>query len=252
MSHRPSRAFTAAGGAVLALSALTGCGEPAGDAAPEKRGFGPVPDRLAVTSGNGDLDIRPADVGRVEVTRWFSRWSVIGSRPKATWDLRNGRLTLATDCGAVISGCDVRYRVLVPRNVALTIDADNGAVSASGFGTALQIRTDNGAVTVAGSTGPLSLRSQNGNLRATGIRSRRVDAASQSGEVHLSHTAVPDQANVTTENGAVILDVPKTTYKVTTTTDNGEVHTDVPRSAVSPHTITVRTDNGAITVRTSG
>ncbi|GAA2442733.1 DUF4097 family beta strand repeat-containing protein [Actinomadura vinacea] len=237
-------------GALLALASLTACGASADDAAPEQRDFGPVGDRLTIVMDNGDLDVRPADVDRVRVTRRFTRWSVVGTKPAAKWTINGDRLTLATDCGGLIGGCEVRYRVLVPRKAALSIEGENGKISATGFGTALRIRGDNGAITVNGSTGPLDLGSENGELRATATRSARVSATSQSGKVTLSFDAVPQQVLTTTENGEVTVEVPRATYKVTTTTDSGEVRAGVPADPASPRTITARTENGSITLNT--
>ncbi|MFE3828476.1 DUF4097 family beta strand repeat-containing protein [Streptomyces sp. NPDC059092] len=251
----PNRIFRTsilAGGALLALVAVTGCGESTGDDnTPEKRSFGPVGDQLTISRSNGDLTVKPADVDEVEVTRWFSGWSAVGDKPKASWKLTGDALSLTTSCGSVISNCGARYEVLVPRRTALTIDGDNGRTTASGFTTDLDISSDNGAVTVSDSSGALTVRSGSGEVRATGLKSRRVEAGSDNGKVYLAFTAVPDQVGVKTDNGGVTVEVPDGTYKVTTKTDNGKVQVDVPNDAGSAHTITATTDNGGITVRTA-
>ncbi|WP_238013819.1 DUF4097 family beta strand repeat-containing protein [Dactylosporangium sp. AC04546] len=248
--NHPTRTLLAAVAAALTLIAATGCGASADDAEPEKRNFGPVADRLTITKTNGDLDVRPADVDEVEVTRWFSGRDGIRGDAEATWELAGERLTLATKCGAIIGPCNVRYEVLVPDGVALTVEGENGKITASGFGTALRIRSANGAVAVDDVSGPLTLNSDSGELRATGITSGRVEAGTQNGKVHLSFAAVPDDVTVTTNNGAVTVEVPNSTYKAITATDSDEVRVDLPQDANSPHAITIQTDNGAITLRT--
>lgn len=245
------RALAPAAGALLLPALLTGCGASADDAPPEQRDFGPVGSRLTIAKDQGDLDIRPADVKNVEVTRRFDRWSVIGGEPAATWRLAGDRLTLATDCGTLIGGCAVRYQVLVPRGLAVGIEGDNGTISATGFSAALRIRTSNGAISVDGATGPLDLRSENGGLRSTATRSPQVSATSESGKVDLSFAAGPRQVTVTTENGEVKVTVPRAPYKVSTTTDSGDVRTDIPEDASAPRSITARTDSGAITLNTA-
>ncbi|GAA3779938.1 DUF4097 family beta strand repeat-containing protein [Plantactinospora mayteni] len=250
-AHHRTRNLLSVVGALLALAALAGCGRSTDDAEPDRHAFALTGDRLTISKNNGDLDVRPADIDQVEVTRWFSGRSGIGGTPKATWNLAGEELILTTRCGAIGGACDVRYQVRVPKDVALTIDGDNGKISASGFDTALRIRSDNGAVSVGDVSGDLTLHTDGGQLRATGITSGRVDAGSQNGEIHLSFTAVPDQVEVRTENGAVTVDVPHATYKVTTTTESGDVRVDVPKDADSSHALTARTDNGPITLRTT-
>ncbi|GAA4307449.1 DUF4097 family beta strand repeat-containing protein [Actinomadura luteofluorescens] len=245
------RVLPPAAGALLLLAALTGCGASADGARPERRSFGPVGDRLTIVKDSGDLDIRPADVDKVQITRRFDRWALIGGDPSATWKLTGDRLTLATDCGALIGGCAVRYQVLVPRSLALNIEGDNGTISATGLSTALGIRTTNGAIAVTAATGPLVLRTESGELRSSATRSEHVSASSQNGNVALSFAAAPRQVAVKTENGEVDITVPRTSYKVTTSTDGGDVHTDLPNDAVAPRSITARTDSGAITLKTA-
>ncbi|MEU6039629.1 hypothetical protein ABZ801_29915 [Actinomadura sp. NPDC047616] len=67
----------------------------------------------------GDLDLRPADVDEVQVARRFDRWALIGGELAATWELGGERLALATDRGALVGGCGVRYRIFVPKDLAL-------------------------------------------------------------------------------------------------------------------------------------
>lgn len=254
MSHnKTTRTLFAAGGALLALVALTGCsGGSSDDAEPEDRSFPLAGDQLTIAKDSGDLDVRPADVEEVEVTRWFSGGSGIGGGAEATWELAGDTLTLTTRCGGMLGQCDVRYEVLVPWAVTLTVEGENGTISAAGFETDLAIRSDNGAVSVEDASGDLTLNSDNGELRGTGIASSRVDAGSENGQVRLTFAVVPDQVEVTTENGAVTVEVPDAAYNVTTVTDSGEVSVDVPEDANSERTITARTDNGAITLRIAG
>lgn len=245
------RALPSAITALIVLAPLTGCGASADDAPPETRSFSPAGPRLTIAKDQGDLDIRPADVKDVQVTRRFDRWAVIGGKPATTWELTGDRLTLATDCGTLIGGCAVRYQVRVPRDLTVDVQGQNGTISATGFSATLGIRSENGAITVDGATGPLSLRSENGELRSTATRSPHVSATSQSGKVDLSFAAAPQQVTVTTENGDVKVTVPHAGYKVATTTGSGDVRTDVPGNASAPRSITARTDSGAITLTTA-
>ncbi|WP_432107616.1 DUF4097 family beta strand repeat-containing protein [Streptomyces sp. AA1529] len=250
--YRPRTLFTFGGASLtltlLALAALTHFNVSADDAEPQKRSFAPVSDQLTVAKNNGELDIRPADVTQIEVTRQFASRSLPGGRPEATWDLTDERLTLATDCGP-LSLCDVRYEILVPKDVALTVEGDSGQVTATGFGMALKIRTDSGAIRVDNASGRLTLDTENGELRATRLTSNQVDVGSESGDVHLSFASIPEQVRTATENGALSIGLPNAAYKVITTTDSGDVRTDLPEDPNSSHTIRASTENGAITLR---
>ena len=251
LHHWFRRSTPPATAALIVLVSLAGCGASADDARSERRGFGPVGDRLTIVKDQGDLDIRPADVDEVQITRRLDRWALIGGDPTATWKLTGDRLTLATDCGTLVGGCQVRYQVLVPRSLALSIEGDNGTISVTGPSTALSIRTTNGAITVTGATGPLDLRTESGELRSSATRSERVSATSQNGRVALAFAAAPQQVAARTENAEVNITVPRTAYKITTATDSGDVHANLPEDAAAPRSITARTDSGAITLTTT-
>ncbi|GHJ25617.1 lipoprotein [Streptomyces hygroscopicus subsp. sporocinereus] len=245
------RTCVLAGGVLAALVAVTGCGGSADDKdGPAKRDFSLAGDQLTISRNKGDLKVRSADVDKVEVTRWFSGWSAVGGKPKASWELVDDKLTLNTDCGGLISNCSARYEVLVPRRVALAVEGDNGKTTAAGFQKALRIRSDNGSVSVSGTSGDLTLESGSGAVKATGVSAGRVKASTDNGKVDLSFATAPDEVDVTTENGGVTVQVPDTTYKVVTKTENGSVKAGVPTDANSPHVISARTENGAITLRT--
>lgn len=235
----------------LSLAVLVVSGGSVDDEGPEKRSFHPTGDRLTISKNDGDIDVRPADVDEIEVTRRFSGWAVLRV-PEARWGLKHHTLTLDTDCGPV-GHCEARYEVRVPKGTSLTVEGDNGNITASGFGTPLRIRSDNGAITAKDISGRLALDTDSGEVRGTGITSRRVEAVSQNGAVHLSFARVPDRVGTRTENGAVEIEVPdtRTAYKVLARTDNADVHTGVPKDTDSPHTVTVHTENGPITLRTA-
>jgi hypothetical protein len=235
----------------LTLTLLAGCASLDGVES-EERTFGPVQDQITILLNRGDLDVRPADVEELQVTRWFTAGSGFGGRATTSWELDTGELVLDTDCGVIdLGGCRIRYEVLVPEDTALTVEGANGEITASEFSTELRITSDNGGVEVEGASGPLSMSSSNGRLHATDITSNRVEAESESGEVHVSFTGVPGRVAATTQNGALTLEVPDAEYDVTTTTDSGGVDSDLTDTPGSPNAITVTTDNGAIELRRS-
>nr|WP_145767110.1 DUF4097 family beta strand repeat-containing protein [Streptomyces brevispora] len=244
----------ASGGAVLVALALTGCGSTdAVDAPVEHKSFAFSGKTLTIDTANTTLELVPADVKKVEVTRQVDGWVVLGNGPDPSWIMRDGTLTLKVKCEALISNCDSRHQVKVPRGVAVTVHGDNGRIVASGFDTPLDLRSDNGRVTVRDSSGPLKLGSDNGGIVAEGISGSSVTADSDNGAVRLGFTAVPTLVDTVSDNGEVVIELPggSTSYAVSTEADNGNTSVEVPRSDDSPHVVRARSNNGEVTVRSA-
>ncbi|MFG2596452.1 DUF4097 family beta strand repeat-containing protein [Streptomyces sp. NPDC048462] len=249
-----ARTLIASGGAVVAALVLSGCGGADTDDAPvEHKSFAFSGKALTIETANTTLELVPADVKKVEVTRQVDGWVVLGSGPDPRWDMDGGTLSLKVKCKALISNCAAKQQVKVPRGVAVTVHGDNGKIMASGFDTALDLRSDNGEVTVRDSSGPLKLNSDNGGIVAEGISGPTVRADSDNGAVRLGFTAVPTLVDTTSDNGRVVIELPggSTSYAVTTSADNGSTSVEVPRSGNSSHVVKARSDNGEVKVRTA-
>jgi hypothetical protein len=247
-------ALVASGGTVLLVVALSGCGSTDVEDAPaEHKSFALSGKALTIDAENSTLEIVPADVKQVEVTRRVDGWVVLGNGPDATWKMDGDRLTLKVECEAMISNCASRHQVKVPRGVDLTVQADNGKVTASGFDTRLALASDNGEVVVRDSSGPLKLESDNGSVLAERYAGTSVVARSDNGEIRLGFTEVPDLVDTISDNGGIVIDLPggKDTYAVTAEADNGDVSVRVPRSDASPHVVKALSDNGEVTVRSA-
>ncbi|OON76737.1 DUF4097 family beta strand repeat protein [Streptomyces tsukubensis] len=238
-----------AAGAVL----LAGCGGgSAEDAKPEHRSFALDGRSLTIDSHDSDLVLVPADVKKVEVTRWFKGDVVLGDSPKASWMMKGDRLSLRTHCSGLVKTCDVKHRIKVPRGVAVSVRGDDGHVRATGFRDALTISTEDGQVTVKDTTGSLDLRSDDGGVHALGVRSKRISASSKDGAVKIEAAVVPDRVNVTTDDGAIAIGLPKgASYRVSTTSVDGSVDVAVPHDPSSPHRVTARTTDGKVSVRSA-
>ncbi|TQK44265.1 putative adhesin [Streptomyces sp. SLBN-118] len=248
------RALVAFGGtAVLGLS-LTGCGSAdAGEAPVEKRAFPFVGKALTIDTDDSDIELQPADVKDVQVTRQVDGWAFLGDGPEASWKMEDGKLTLRVNCDAVASDCEARHIVKVPRGVAVTVEDDNGSVTASGFDTALTVRSDNGAVTVRDSSGPLQLDSDNGEIVTERVRARTVSVKVENGDVRLGLLAAPERVETVTDNGSTLIELPRAgaPYAVTAKSDNGGVDVDVPNDSSSTHVVNARSDNGKVTLRSA-
>ncbi|WP_405781124.1 DUF4097 family beta strand repeat-containing protein [Streptomyces sp. NBC_00859] len=249
-----TRTLVMAGGAALVSLALTGCGADPSDAPADHKSFALSGKTLTIDAGNSAIELVPADVKSVQVTRRVDGWVFLGNGPHATWSMRDDTLSLKLKCTAIISDCEARHQIKVPRGVSVVLTDDNGSVSASGFHSALKLRSSNGKVTVHDSSGALDLSSNNGSVNAYGVSSRQVRADSDNGSVRLSLAAVPDQVESVSDNGSIDVTLPKKpglAYKVETRSGNGSTKVSVPTDDASGHRVSARSDNGKVTVRSA-
>ncbi|MFI1438131.1 DUF4097 family beta strand repeat-containing protein [Streptomyces fructofermentans] len=253
VARRRRRSLVAVGACVLAVGLLaTGCGGDAGDDSdPEHRSFALDGRTLTVDSADSALELVPADVDEVRVTRWFDARVVLGGDPEVTWAMKDDTLTLRVHCSGVVADCSARHRVEVPRGVAVTVKGKDGSVRANGFDKALRIEASDGSVRVDDVSGPLTLRTSDGSVTATGVDSRRVDVDTRDGSVRLDLTTVPDRVSARGQDGSLTIGLPDATYRVTAEADDGAVDVSVPRDEHSPHVVSARTQDGKVTVRTA-
>lgn len=247
-----TRTLIASGGAVFMVLALAGCGSTdVGDAPAEHKSFALGGKTLTIDSGQSSLELVPADVQKVEVTRRVDGWVAFGNGPDPQWEMQDDTLTLRVKCEALISDCAAEHQVKVPRGVAVVVKGDNGTVVASGFRTPLTLHADNGKVTVRDSTGPLKLESDNGGIVAERVSAKSVSARSDNGSIRLGFAAVPDLVDAVSDNGAITIDLPggSVRYAVDAVAHNGSTSVDAPRSDGSSHVVKARSDNGEVTVR---
>ncbi|WP_426363669.1 DUF4097 family beta strand repeat-containing protein [Streptomyces sp. E-08] len=250
VAGRPFRVLLASGVAVFALA---GCGAADVEGAPvERKAFAFGGDALTIDSDNSELVITPADIDDVRVERQVDGWVFMGSGPEASWKLVDGRLTLRVDCDGVAASCGAVHRIQVPRGVAVSVEDDNGGVTAEGFTTPLKVRSDNGDVRVRKVSGGLDLGSGNGDVDvADSVTSSQVSVRSDNGDVQITLGVVPRKVDVVTDNGDVTVTVPEAEYAVAGSSDNGDVRLDVPRRDDSERVVSLRSDNGDVTVRTA-
>ncbi|MFF4247398.1 DUF4097 family beta strand repeat-containing protein [Streptomyces sp. NPDC001822] len=251
---RRTKALMAVGGAALLVTALSGCGSTdAEDAPAEHKSFAFGGKSLTIDARNSTLELVPADVDRIEVTRRVDGWVFLGSGPDPVWKLDGDKLTLDVKCSAMISDCEARHEIKVPRGVALSVEGDNGRVTAAGFATRLKISADNGGVTVKDASGPLELRSDNGAVVAERVSGGSVVARADNGSIQLGFSSVPELVDTVSDNGSIDIDLPggTDTYAVSARADNGAVSVKVPRSDSSRHVVKARSDNGEVTVRSA-
>ncbi|MZD05074.1 DUF4097 family beta strand repeat protein [Streptomyces sp. SID5785] len=258
MTARPRRTVRvlAATAATAALAVtVTACGADADDDAhPDHRSFALQGRTLTVDTDDSALELVPGDSDRVQVTRWFRGSTVIGSDPKVTWrwDADTDRLTLRLHCSGFVADCAARHRVEVPRGIAVVVRGDDGSVRAEGLRNGLDVSARDGSVRVTNTAGPLRLHTEDGSVKATGVDARRVSVHTEDGSADLALRTVPDRVDAVGEDGSVTLALPGSArYKVATHSEDGSVHVAVPRADDSAHRVSVRTQDGKVTLRTA-
>ncbi|MDT9692227.1 DUF4097 family beta strand repeat-containing protein [Streptomyces sp. P9(2023)] len=251
--RRRIRTFLVSGGVLVGALGVVGCGSAEVDGAPvEKKSFAFSGDSLTVDADDSELEIVPADIEDVRVSRQVDGWVFMGDGPSASWKLEDGRLVLRVECDGLASDCGGLHRIQVPRGVAVTVEDDNGKVTAEGFESDLRIRSDNGSVVVRDSSGALDLTSDNGEVVVEGrTTSERVAARSDNGSVRIALASVPARVDAVSDNGEIDIALPDATYDVDARSDNGSVRVDVPTREGSAHVVAARSDNGEVVVRSA-
>lgn len=207
--------------------------------------------RLRVVGNSGSIDIEASDRDTIEVRAEISDGL---RRTGESRELLGDELRLRSTCPNFGSDfCWVNYEIRVPADLELVIDSSNGSITVSGSTAPITVDGDNGSVRVADVSGPLQLQSDNGRVEGTLLRSPTVTADSDNGRVQLEFDAAPTTVVGTSDNGRVEVVVPNdgTAYRVDLSSDNGAENIDVPTDPASERTITLRSDNGSVTARTS-
>jgi len=251
---RRTQALVTTVGTVLLVAGLSGCGgADAEDAPAEHKSFAFSGKALSIDAENSTLDLVPADVEQIEVTRRVDGWVMLGSGPDPVWKLDGDELRLEVKCRGLVSNCEAHHEVKVPRGLALTVQGDNGKVTAAGFTGPLKVTADNGGIRVRDVSGPLELSADNGSVEAERVSGSSVIARADNGAVRIGLTRVPDLVDTVSDNGSVTIDLPagRSAYAVSAEADNGDVSVKVPRSESSKHVVKARSDNGEVTVRTA-
>ena len=187
---------------------------------------------IDVKADSGRVEIVAADTSKVTVTERMSFTK--NRRPTTEHGTRDGRLQLRYKCAGGINigigGCDVAYRVTVPR------------------GTDVVARTDNGPIRITGVAGQVVSRSDSGSIELADLRTDRLIAQSDSGRLLVGGRA--DVASLHTDSGSIIADALRVSYSLTAHSDSGRIRATC--TQVPPSRVTARTDSGDIDLTLPG
>lgn len=115
-SKRPVTLVVAA--AAFAALGLTGCSVDATKATPESKTFPFDGTSLHLTTHEVATDLVATDRKDIKVTRWFD---AAAGTARLVWRLKGDILDIDAGCSG-IAVCDARFKVEVPRGVAVTKD----------------------------------------------------------------------------------------------------------------------------------
>lgn len=186
---------------------------------------------LDVTTENGAIDVVAAPVDEIEIRTALEE----SNRGDAAYaiDVDDERLVLTGECD---SGwwrqCSVGFRVVVPADLDVVIETDNGRVGVDGLAGTLTIETDNGAI-------------EGDRLEATAVR-----ANTDNGRIQLRFETAPTDVDAKTDNGAIAIRLPAgdEQYDVDADSDNGNIDIDVITDPTAGRHVTARSNNGVIEI----
>jgi hypothetical protein len=161
-----------------------------------------------------DVVIMTGESGNLTVQRHLT-WATAKPDVQESWDGQALRVRIDCPSLAIGPGCGVDYLVRVPPGLALEI------------------------------------RATSGDVRGTDLRPAELAIRTRSGDVDLRFTAAPRRLEVETGSGDVDLMLPGAdAYHVQSDAEQSDV--DVRQHPTAPHTITVHTDGGSLSIRPSG
>ncbi len=189
---------------------------------------------LDITTDNGQVEVVGGNVSAIELRAVL----VESDRGDASYTVTEapggggGRLVIDGECdGGWLDRCSVGFRVVVPEHFDVAIETSNGRIDIEGITGDVDIETNNGAI--------------DGDDLGSAIASAHTD----NGRIELAFADAPDDVEVQTDNGRIVVRVPEgADYAVTADSDNGAIEIDVTDDPTAERSIRASSDNGAIDV----
>jgi hypothetical protein len=239
-----------------------------------------------VTSGDGDLTVRPGPGRRIVVR---GRLSGSFARPAFSYRSTAAGLALDPQCRVPAGACSLNLGITVPAGLPVSVSdsfgdldasglqgtvalSDNsgdltgsrltgnvhlagtfGTITASGLAGSLWLDNNSGDIRAAGITGDTRLQDSFGTIAVTGLAAADVVARNNSGDISLTFTKVPWRVNVTDSFGSITLVLPPpgaAAYRVETRNSFGSTTVTVPQSPSARNVLTASDNSGNIRIVT--
>jgi hypothetical protein len=182
----------------------------------------PAVTEIVLTGANGDVTVRTSEIKETRITRVIHR----NSDPGRTYEIKDGVLSIDTDCG---DNCSVTYDIEAPANVAVRGELRSGDIGLSGVGKTdvmvtsgdimvtratgdVRAKATSGDISVVDSTGRTTVLSTSGDVRAFNIAGA-VEARTTSGDVDVQLTKANSVIAHATSGDVNVL-VPAGSYKI--------------------------------------
>ena len=215
----------------------------------ERAAFDPAGiDRIDIGNDDGSIEIQADDVDEISLVAEISHGL---RRTGHRAEVQGSTLVVRGSCPHWTTWCEVDYRLVVPSDLDVVVDIDNGRLTLRDLEGDVEVRADNGPIDLERITGDVRARTSNGRVDAAGLRSDRATASSSNGGVTLAFAQPPTSVRASTSNGSVEVVVPDgpERYQVRADTDHGATDVDVRTDPASDRSIDAETSNGSVTVR---
>jgi hypothetical protein len=156
---------------------------------------------LSVDVEIGDVQVVPGKAGEITVARRLT----YGLRPPFVEERADGDTFRVRDsrCRAdTVFPCRVRWLVQVPRDLAVDVQTQAGAITVSGMSGTVKLASLSGSIRAVAPSGKLlTLRSQTGTVTGQSVSSQQVVATAVSGALSLTFRTPPSLVVARTETG---------------------------------------------------
>ena len=187
---------------------------------------------VALDVDDGDVEIAGGGRRSVLDVQRTDRFA-FGHDAEVQRTVTGGELRLQSRCpNAVPRACSVRYRVVVPDNVPVTVRTGGGTVRFRGYRGSARVTTRSGDVDIAGFCG------------------FSLEARAESGDIAASAACAPQQLTLRSTQGSVRVSVPPGRYQVEAESASGS-HSVRGLDAVSdaPFSIQALSSSGDVSVQ---
>ena len=227
----------------IAISALAlGACSSADESSVELSG---TPTSVTVTSGTGNVSVTAGDSG-ITVT---AEISASGEDPQWSADLIGDELVIDDACGDR-TDCEVNLVIEVPGTADLAINSVDGGITIVDMNSTVTLAGAASNIVLNGITGPIDVNVTEGDLLGARLITTVAAFNTGAGDLDVSFTQVFESLSVTSDKGDVKAQVPSGTYDIDATSGAGDVDVDgdVVHVDGSQNTITMRTEDGDVTI----
>jgi hypothetical protein len=187
---------------------------------------------VALDLGDADVEVTGGGRATALLVSHVDEYG-FGHAPSTQRSIAGGMFRVRSRCPeTVMHGCSVRYRVVVPDNVPLTVQTDDGSVRFRGYRGSARVTTGGGDIDINGFCGfSLQARAEGG------------------GDIDATTACPPPQLSLRTTTGAVRARVPAGRYRVDASTSGGRAQVrGVTVDAGAPFAIQALSSSGAVSV----